>query len=125
MLIPSPPGEGAPQGRVRAELRALARKSPHPAVPATFSPREKEGRPRRACNSTVKRARKAKQIVHSSLDNQPSVQCGFPDWGRGFRDHHRWVPSEAQLIHKSRPNQVLNLSRKGKEDLIESMGLYQ
>ncbi len=69
--------------------------------------------------------RKAKQIVHSTLDNQPSVQCGFPDWGRGFRDHHRWVPSEAQLIHKSRPNQVLNLSRKGKEDLIESMGLYQ
>jgi len=41
---------------MRAELLALARKSPHPAVPATFSPREKERRPRRACNSTVKRA---------------------------------------------------------------------
>jgi len=51
-----PAGEGAPQGRMRAELLALARKSPHPAVPATFSPREKERRPRRACNSTVKRA---------------------------------------------------------------------
>jgi len=42
---------------MRAELLALARKSPHPAVPATFSPREKERRPRRACNSTVKRAK--------------------------------------------------------------------
>ncbi len=42
---------------MRAELLALARRSPHPAVPATFSPREKERRPRRACNSTVKRAR--------------------------------------------------------------------
>jgi len=52
-----PAGEGAPQGRMRAELLALARKSPHPAVPATFSPREKERRPRRACNSTVKRAK--------------------------------------------------------------------
>ena len=59
-----PAGEGAPQGRMRAELRALARKSPHPAVPARprkrgspRSPREKERRPRRACNSTVKRAR--------------------------------------------------------------------
>jgi len=41
---------------MRAELLALARKSPHPAVPATFSPREKERMPRRACNSTVKRA---------------------------------------------------------------------
>src|SRR5208337_1509750 len=51
-----PAGEGAPQGRMRAELLALARKSPHPAVPATFSPQEKERRPRRACNSTVKRA---------------------------------------------------------------------
>src|SRR5208337_905488 len=51
-----PAGEGAPQGRMRAELLALARNSPHPAVPATFSPREKERRPRRACNSTVKRA---------------------------------------------------------------------
>src|SRR5208337_3045486 len=51
-----PAGEGAPQGRMRVELLALARKSPHPAVPATFSPREKERRPRRACNSTVKRA---------------------------------------------------------------------
>src|SRR5208337_2922018 len=29
---------------------------PHPAVPATFSPREKERMPRRVCNSTVKRA---------------------------------------------------------------------
>ncbi len=55
-----PAGEGAPQRRMRAELRALARKSPHPAVPARprkrgfpRSPREKERRPRRACNSTV------------------------------------------------------------------------
>src|SRR5208337_166650 len=31
---------------------------PHPAVPATFSPREKERRPRRVCNSTVKRAKR-------------------------------------------------------------------
>jgi hypothetical protein len=30
--------------------------SPHPAVPATFSRREKERRPRRVCNATVKRA---------------------------------------------------------------------
>ncbi|MGO8901092.1 MAG: hypothetical protein ACLQU5_22460, partial [Isosphaeraceae bacterium] len=59
-----PAGEGAPQGRMRAELLALARKSPHPAVPARprkrgspRSPREKERMPRRACNSTVKRAR--------------------------------------------------------------------
>ncbi len=56
-----PAGEGAPQGRMRAERLALARKSPHPAVPARprkrgspRSPREKERRPRRACNSTVK-----------------------------------------------------------------------
>src|SRR5271157_5229876 len=48
-----PAGEGAPQGRMRAELLALARKSPHPAVPARprkrgspRSPREKERRPR-------------------------------------------------------------------------------
>src|SRR5208283_4789609 len=59
-----PAGEGAPQGRMRAELLALARKSPHPAVPARprkrgspRPPREKERRPRRACNSTVKRAK--------------------------------------------------------------------
>src|SRR5208337_5667057 len=32
-------------------------KSPHPAVPATFSPREKERTSRRVCNSTVKRDR--------------------------------------------------------------------
>src|SRR5208337_3989636 len=58
-----PAGEGAPQGRMRAELLALARKSPHPAVPARprkrgspRSPREKERRPCRACNSTVRRA---------------------------------------------------------------------
>ena len=57
-----PAGEGAPQGRMRAELRALVRKSPHPAIPARprkrgspRSPREQERRPRRACNSTVKR----------------------------------------------------------------------
>ena len=43
-----------------------------------------------------------------------SCPAPFPDWGRGFRDHHRWVPSEARLIHKNRPNQVLSLSRKGK-----------
>jgi hypothetical protein len=61
-----PGGEGAPQGRMRAELRALACKSPHPAVPARprkrgspRSPREKERRPRRTCNSTVKRANKS------------------------------------------------------------------
>ena len=59
-----PAGEGAPQGRMRAELLALARKSPHPAVPARprkrgspRSPREKERTSRRVCNSTVKRAR--------------------------------------------------------------------
>ena len=47
---------------MRVELLALARKSPHPAVPARprkrgspRSPREKERRPRRACNSMVKR----------------------------------------------------------------------
>jgi hypothetical protein len=66
-----PAGEGAPQGRMRAELLALARKSPHPAVPARprkrgspRSPREKERRPCRACNSTVKRA---KPSVHSPI----------------------------------------------------------
>ena len=66
-----PAGEGAPQGRMRAELLALARKSPHPAVPprprkrgSPRSPREKERRPRRACNSTVKRA---KPSVHSPI----------------------------------------------------------
>ncbi|MGO9812541.1 MAG: HNH endonuclease [Isosphaeraceae bacterium] len=49
---------------MRAELRALASKSPHPAIPARprkrgspRSPREKERRPRRACNSTVNRSR--------------------------------------------------------------------
>jgi hypothetical protein len=41
---------------MRAEVLALARKSPHPAVPATFS-WEKERRPRRVCNSKVKRAK--------------------------------------------------------------------
>ncbi len=47
-----PAGEAAPQGRMRAELLALASKSPHPAVPARprkrgspRSPREKERRP--------------------------------------------------------------------------------
>ncbi len=51
---------------MRAELRALASKSPHPAIPARprkrgspRSPREKERRPRRTCNSTVQRANKS------------------------------------------------------------------
>src|SRR5208337_2360332 len=61
-----PAGEGAPQGRMRVELLALARKSPHPAVPATFSPREKERRPRRACNSTVKRAKHVQESHHAT-----------------------------------------------------------
>src|SRR5271157_5340644 len=87
-----PAGEGAPQGRMRAELLALARKSPHPAVPATFSPREKERRPRRACNSMVKRA-KMKQtdlpllLLHVELSlprprrrSKVQIGCGPPGW---------------------------------------------
>jgi hypothetical protein len=68
---------------MRAELLALARKSPHPAVPATFSPREKERRPRRACNSTAKRARllksncvlrgKERPRIRSQLVPKPSL----------------------------------------------------
>ena len=52
-----PAGEGAPQGRMRGMRRSpWPANSPHPAVPATFSQREKESRPRPVCNSTVNRA---------------------------------------------------------------------
>jgi len=75
-----PAGEGAPQGRMRAELLALARKSPHPAVPARprkrgspRSPREKERRPRRACNSTVKRASPCFIVPASTAMDQRAV----------------------------------------------------
>jgi hypothetical protein len=65
---------------MRAELLALARKSPHPAVPARprkrgspRSPREKERRPCSACNSTVKRA----NITHYSAMTFVEIFLGW------------------------------------------------
>src|SRR5208337_3752016 len=80
-----PAGEGAPQGRMRAELRALARKSPHPAVPATFSPREKERRPRRACNPTVKRAGEPGGLSCVPWPANPLIRPFRPPSPRGRR----------------------------------------
>ena len=66
---------------------ALAGKFPYPAVPATFSPREKERRPRRVCNSTVNRASpcsRAKFMLHGdslgiSLDMRLSESLSSDD----------------------------------------------
>jgi len=81
----------------------LARKSPHPAVPARprkrgspRSPREKERRPRRACNSTVKRAKIEGPLVEigprSVLAIRRSV-AGSSQRGRVCNDLNPLVPA--------------------------------
>jgi len=88
-----PAGEGAPQGRMRAELLALARKSPHPAVPATFSPREKERMPRRACNSMVKRPNTLSRTKRNRVCGAPGRAqdiCGARADLGGFAEGERF-----------------------------------
>ncbi len=99
VLIPSP-----------AELRALARKSPHPAVPATFSPREKERRPRRACNSTVKRANEAIRLDHGSAgvayQGRGNAWSDKKDYDKAIADYNEAIrldPGYA-LAYNSRGN---------------------
>ncbi|MGO8903968.1 MAG: hypothetical protein ACLQU5_37385 [Isosphaeraceae bacterium] len=99
-----PAGEGAPQGRMRAELRALARKSPHPAVPATFSPREKERRPRRACNSTVKRARIGRLPSTGNPAKTIAMLLAAPSEGIIMRTMCLGLTLLSCLLLASRPN---------------------
>lgn len=70
------------------------------------------------------RLREAKQIVHSSFDDQPSMQRAVSDWDPGLRDHHRCVHRTRGFFQESaRPG--IELESNGEGDLVESMGLYQ
>ena len=52
-----------------------------------------------------------------------SCPAPFPDWGRGFRDHHRWVPSEPRFfIESAKPG--IELESKGEGELVGTISRH-